>query len=206
MYVTFQQSWVITYLLDTPAPPIMEQREYSSTFHIHIQFNISSFYKYLRSILPGVTMVLTDTKTSIYRMQMYYTSLSGSFIRVLLAFNKMPHKCFDDVTKFLIIERRSERWISLGTITNSLQVMKLNVYETIEWNSPLRVDVSSTFHLILNDMTVLKTTHKTTHWDKPCNSYNYPCHQVHMTFTAAYCLHSNCFSAAPVPMHVTVWR
>jgi len=40
-------------------------------------------------------------------------------------------------------------------ITNSLRVMKLNVYETID---PLRVSVSSMFHFILNDMTVLKTT------------------------------------------------
>jgi hypothetical protein len=36
--------------------------------------------------------------------------------------------------------------------------MKLNTNETIEWNSPLRVGVSSKFYFISYDMVILKTT------------------------------------------------
>jgi len=37
-------------------------------------------------------------------------------------------------------------------------VLKLNAYETIEWNSPLRVDISSKFYCISYDMATLETT------------------------------------------------
>jgi hypothetical protein len=46
---------------------------------------------------------------------------------------------------------------SLGTITNSLWVLELNDYETMEWNSSLKVGVFSKFHFISNDMAVLET-------------------------------------------------
>jgi len=52
----------------------------------------------------------------------------------------------------------SSRWNSLGTITNSIWVLKLNAYETMEWSSPLRMGVSSKFHFISDDMAVLETT------------------------------------------------
>ena len=54
---------------------------------------------------------------------------------------------FDDI--FKREEWGSWGWNSLGTITNSPWVMKLNVYETIKWNFPLRVRVSSKFYFIL---------------------------------------------------------
>jgi phage terminase large subunit GpA-like protein len=62
---------------------------------------------------------------------------------------------FDDMVVYLRRERRNE---SLDMITNSLWVLKLNTYETIEWNSLLKMGVSSKFYFISYDMAVLKTT------------------------------------------------
>jgi len=40
---------------------------------------------------------------------------------------------------------------------NSLWVLQLNAYETMKWNSPLKVGVSSKFYFISYDMAVLET-------------------------------------------------
>jgi hypothetical protein len=88
-------------------------------------------------------------------------SLSGSFTRVSFAFNSLPHMHFWWYVNVLMKREKnwvSWRWNSLGTVTNSLWVIELNVYETMEWNFPLRVGVLSEFHFILYDMAVLETT------------------------------------------------
>ena len=54
--------------------------------------------------------------------------------------------------------KKEASFISLGKITSFTWVMKLNVYETIQQNYALRMDVSSMFHFRLCDVTVFKTT------------------------------------------------
>lgn len=49
------------------------------------------------------------------------------------------------------------RWDSPVSVSSSRWVIKLNAYETIEWNYVLRVVVSSMFRCILSDMTFLET-------------------------------------------------
>jgi hypothetical protein len=88
-------------------------------------------------------------------------SLSGSFTRVSFVFNSLPHMHFWWHVNVLI--KREKNWVSwgwnsLGTVTNSLWVIELNVYETMKWNFPLRMGVSSEFHFIVYDMAVLETT------------------------------------------------
>ena len=91
----------------------------------------------------------------------YKASHGESFTRVSFAFNSLPHIHFWWHGNVLM--KREKNWVSwgwnsLGTVTNSLWVIELNVYETIEWNFPLRVKISSKFHFILYDMAVLETT------------------------------------------------
>jgi hypothetical protein len=86
-------------------------------------------------------------------------SLSGSFTRVSFAFNSLPHMHFWWHGNVLMKREKnwvSWEWNSLGTITNSLWVIELNVYKTMEWNFSLRVSVSFKFHFILYDMVALK--------------------------------------------------
>jgi hypothetical protein len=78
----------------------------------------------------------------------------------------LPHRYFwwhDSVFKKREKKWVSSKWNSLGTITNSLWVLKLNAYETMEWNSPLKLGVSFKFHFISYDMALLKTTP----WNSP---------------------------------------
>jgi hypothetical protein len=90
-------------------------------------------------------------------------------VRVSFALNRLPLSHFYDMTVYLRREKKwvLSRWNSLGMITSYLWVLKLNAYETIEWNSPLRVDASSnfiSFHMTLQSW---KQYHETPHRDWP---------------------------------------
>lgn len=83
-----------------------------------------------------------------------------SFTIVLFLLNSTAHK--QNWRHDMIFTRRENNWVSsgwnsCGTITNSVWIMKLNVYETLEWNYTSRMNVPSEFHLIIYDMAVLKT-------------------------------------------------
>ena len=82
-------------------------------------------------------------------------------VGVLFALNRLPHRHFWWYGS--VFKKREKKWVSsrwrwnsLGTINIYLWVMKLNVYETMEWNFVLRVGVSSKFHFILCHMAVLE--------------------------------------------------
>lgn len=70
-------------------------------------------------------------------------SLGRSFMWVLFAVNRLPHRCFWwHGNNF---KKRDKKWISpLGMITDSIWAMKLNVWNYIEWSYALRMNVS--FH------------------------------------------------------------
>jgi hypothetical protein len=68
-------------------------------------------------------------------------NLSGSFMWVSFALNRLPHRHFlwhDNVFK----KRETKWWNSFSIISNYQWVMKLNVYKIIEWNFALKVGVS----------------------------------------------------------------
>jgi hypothetical protein len=67
-----------------------------------------------------------------------------------------------------VLMKKKKKWVSWewnshGTITYSLRVLELNVYETMEHNFALRVGVSSKFHFIPYDMVILETMQ----WNSP---------------------------------------
>jgi hypothetical protein len=72
---------------------------------------------------------------------------------VSFALNRLSHRYF--LWHGSVFKKIEKKWDSLDRITNSLWIMKLNAYETIEWNFVLRESVSSKFHFILY---VLKIT------------------------------------------------
>jgi hypothetical protein len=105
---------------------------------------------------------LVDHRSSWYT----YLSLNGSFTRVSFTFNSLSHMHIWWHGNVLM--KREKNWVSwgwnsLGTVTNSRWVIELNVYETIEWNFPLRVGLSSKFYFFLYDMAVLEITK----WNSP---------------------------------------
>ena len=79
------------------------------------------------------------------------TETKASFMWVSSALNRLPHRHY----LWHVNALRRERRIDPSKITNSsIRVMKLNFYETVEWNFVLGMDVS--FHLC--DVTILKIT------------------------------------------------
>ena len=81
----------------------------------------------------------------------------AGLIGVSFALNSLSHMHFDDMAVYLRRERRNKFQLSEDD-SNSLWVMELNTYETLEWNFVLREGVSSKFLFILYDMVVLETT------------------------------------------------
>jgi hypothetical protein len=63
--------------------------------------------------------------------------------------------------------RREKKWVSFGTITNSLWIIKLNVYETLEWNFTLREVFHLNFILLYMTWHSWKQRNETINWDWP---------------------------------------
>jgi hypothetical protein len=90
---------------------------------------------------------------------MFWTHRPSEFHLHLISYHISIFWWYDNVSK-----KEREKWVScmgmklFDTIINSLWVMKLNVYETIEGNSTLIGSVLFMFHFILHGMTVMEIT------------------------------------------------